>query len=154
MPLLLSCFEHLDKPLLHYTAVLHDVLKKKGKTAGREPLCMKFALLGRLGQSAHSTSQSKAVWFTASSCMNNQQNLLEKKVCGTSWNKREQHIIAKHFLNKSFHQMNSSDSQKTPLSICILLGIGISTSITAVKLLYCKHESMPASSGSRRKGLF
>ena len=77
-----------------------------------------------------------------------------KKLHGTSWSKREQRTIPKHFLNKSLHQMNSSDSQKTPSSFCILLGIGISTFITAVKLLYCQHESVPASSGSRRKGLF
>lgn len=69
------------------------------------------------------------------------------------WNKREQHEIPKYFLNKGFIQMNSSDSQKTPSNFSILLGTGISTFITAVKLLYCKHESVPASSGSRRKGL-
>lgn len=61
MALVLSSSEHLDKPFLRYTAVLHDVLKKKEKTAGREPLSVNFALLGRLGQAAHSTSQSKAV---------------------------------------------------------------------------------------------
>lgn len=50
--------------------------------------------------------------------------------------------------------MNTPGSQKTPLRICILQGIGISTFMTADTLLYCKHESMPTFSGSRRKGLF
>lgn len=75
---------------MHYTPVLHVVLKKKEKKkAGREPLTVNFALLGRLGQAAHRTGQSKAVWSTPSSCMNTQQYLLEKKLRGTSWNKRE-----------------------------------------------------------------
>jgi len=71
MPLVLCCFEHLNKPLLHYAAVLHVLLNEKEKTAGREPLAMNPALLGRLGQAARSTGQSKAVWSTPSSCMNN-----------------------------------------------------------------------------------
>lgn len=48
--------------------------------------------------------------------------------------------------------MNTSDSQKTPSSICILLGIGISAFITTVELLHCKHESMPCAFWLQKKG--
>lgn len=64
-----SCFEHLEKPLLHQTAALQDMLKNK--TQLEENLSVNSGVLGRLGRAADSMGQNKAVWSTPSCYMNN-----------------------------------------------------------------------------------
>lgn len=149
-PQVLSCFRHLENSCC--VTRLFYVIDWRTRYSLKRTSASEFWGPGKAWAGCTQHGQSKVIWSMPSCCMNNlyefgkEKNGLDKMVW--VW-----HKIPKHFLHKDFLQMNSSDSQKTPLSTHISPDTGISTFITAVMLLYCRHELMPSSSGSRRKRL-
>lgn len=47
MPLVLSCFENVIKPLLHDSNMLHDVLKEKAKNSWKRTSVYEFCHSGK-----------------------------------------------------------------------------------------------------------